>query len=415
MSRVAVFVPELYQGGTLRAAKDVAKMISLGASRIGADTDVVFGYRPGVITPAIDLKDLWEAGIATREIGFRLVKAEHARVMTRLEGVDRPLTNDTYCLISDGANDFLDCDLWLLISDRLQVPLLPLRPFGIFVFDCIQRYVPEIWGDEGWVLQSTAFIPLLRNADFILATTPSTLNDLNSFVGVPRARLRRIPMFFEKLALHPDDVPSPSPRDYFVWTSNSTPHKNHERVLEALARYYDHLGGRLKAVMVGQCTEDFDPRRKYPFQRSDPVYAEKIRRLIAQRPSLKENLDIRGYPPDEAYLSIIRNARFLLHANLYDNGSFSVIDAAYLGAPSLSSRYPAMEFMNESFDLNLTFFDPFDVVDIAAKLKEMEARGDKVRLPDPARLDEASWRNVAPDFYQAIQPYLRRRPSGVRG
>ena len=40
----------------------------------------------------------------------------------------RPAAEE-YAIPDDGMRQFLDCDLWLVISDRLSHPLLPIRPY----------------------------------------------------------------------------------------------------------------------------------------------------------------------------------------------------------------------------------------------------------------------------------------------
>ena len=47
------------------------------------------------------------------------------------------------------------------------------------------------------------------------------------------------------------------------------------------------------------------------------------------------------------------NTKFLWHPATIDNGTFSVIEAAHLKVPSLSSGYPAMKEINEQYNLSL--------------------------------------------------------------
>ena len=56
------------------------------------------------------------------------------RRMTRLVGVP------SYQAPDDGISQFMDCDLWIVISDRLRLPLLPVRPYLLMVYDYLQRY-----------------------------------------------------------------------------------------------------------------------------------------------------------------------------------------------------------------------------------------------------------------------------------
>ena len=51
--------------------------------------------------------------------------------------------SEEYAHPDDGMRQFLDCDLWLVISDRLPLPLLPIRPYILLVHDYLQRYPPH--------------------------------------------------------------------------------------------------------------------------------------------------------------------------------------------------------------------------------------------------------------------------------
>jgi hypothetical protein len=82
------------------------------------------------------------------------------------------------------------------------------------------------------------------------------------------------------------------------------------------------------------------------------------------------------------------------------------MEAAYFQKPSLSARYPAMEFINEKFNLSLSFFDPHNIQEMAQAIFLMEKIYDKVRLPDQAALLRRSWQSFAPLLLQAIREIL---------
>ena len=42
--------------------------------------------------------------------------------------------------VDDGIMQFADCDLWVVVSDQICAPLLPLRPVVHMVYDYIQHY-----------------------------------------------------------------------------------------------------------------------------------------------------------------------------------------------------------------------------------------------------------------------------------
>jgi hypothetical protein len=38
-----------------------------------------------------------------------------------------PLQHQAYCYARDGANDFCDCDLWIMIGEPFPAPIFPIR------------------------------------------------------------------------------------------------------------------------------------------------------------------------------------------------------------------------------------------------------------------------------------------------
>ena len=68
---------------------------------------------------------------------------------------------------------------------------------------------------------------------------------------------------------------------------------------------------------------------------------------------LREKLDFKGELPEEEYAAILAGAAFLWHPALIDNGSFSLVEAAQLGVPALSSDYPPIREMEQQFDLRI--------------------------------------------------------------
>jgi glycosyltransferase involved in cell wall biosynthesis len=391
--RIALILPQPYRGGTLRATKDLAKMIRWSADQRGANVDVVMACLKDSYDFDADFTDIKKLGISVRPLLWKMVLKETGAIAEMsASGQTRELVHDAYALPADGGNDFLDCDFWLLVSDRLTVPLLPVRPYGAVVFDYIQRYVPDIFPDTSFTSQAQGYIPFVREAKFVMVTTPATGTDLNAYAGVPQRRICRIPLFFELIK------DSPQPRmwkeDYLIWVTNCSPHKNHVRILKSLEKYYDELGGRLKTIMVGPLTDFFLARNpRVPPEALPSV--DRVRAVISNSYSLRRNLRIEGELPEAAYACAIKHARFLLHGNLYDNGTFSVIDAASLGVPTLSSRYPCMEYLNETCRLNLTFFDPRNIEELARSLKAMETGCDDVRLPERSFLERFHWRQSA--------------------
>ena len=88
--------------------------------------------------------------------------------------------------------------------------------------------------------------------------------------------------------------------------------------------------------------------------------------------ALRKRVIWRGEFADQVYQQVLSGAAFLWHAGRLDNGTFSVIEAASLGVPALSSDYPAMREINRQFALNLAWMDADDPKAMSLALKNME-------------------------------------------
>ena len=139
---------------------------------------------------------------------------------------------------------------------------------------------------------------------------------------------------------------------FFLWTTNLCVHKNHENAFKALRLYYEKYEGSLKCHMTGVDTRELFKR--------DASHLRAFRDIRQSSAALKHHLKIEGELPDQRYQAQLGCAAFLWHPGRIDNGTFSVVEAAHLGVPALSSDYPAMREIDQQFSLHLTWIDPDD-------------------------------------------------------
>ena len=400
MTRIAVILPAAYRGGTLRAAWDVARMLKTAP---GSPLDVVVATAARDTTR--DERELGPLGIGVRAITWKLVDGDDAARLS--SGVSQPLVragrHQRYALPSDGAADLGDCDAWLVISDRVPAPFLPIRPYAVVVFDCLQRVVPAIHTDSAWAGQLRGMVPFVRDAALVLVTTPVTGGDVHTFFGVPRARIRLAPMCFSPPATPASGASGAEP--YLVWATNRAAHKNHAVILEGLRRYYEDNGGRLQTVIVGTETEYLKADRTHPAPAAE-AYLHRIRTMLSESAALRRQVTIAGEVSDAVYSASLAGARLLLHSSLYDNGTFAAFDAAWFGVPTLSARYPAMQYLDQQFGLSLSWFDSLNPASVAAGIARLDREGPPGPLPSKARLDQQHWPHRAAEFRQALEPWL---------
>ncbi|WP_454621623.1 glycosytransferase [Bradyrhizobium cenepequi] len=390
--RVAVILPVAYRGGSLRGAKLLAHAVAIGSQQSGSPVDVVFGHLDDPASyPDREFDDL-PGHIERRAFHWRKLSQGEALRACAYAGVEVPLSPATYAVPDDGINQFLDCDLWIFVSDRLQFPVLPVRPYALMVYDYLQRYVPIM--DEK---ASQRAIDRAHAAEVVLVTTDFTANDARQFAGLPARKVKKVPLLAPAFGATGGSARgAPPASEYFIWTTNLALHKNHQNALEALRIYYEEYDGRFECHVTGVDT--------------DKLFTRKLPHLVAAREihsasrALKTSLRTEGDLPDAVYRRRLRDAAFLWHPGLIDNGTFSVVEAASFGVPALSSDYPAMREIDRQFELGLTWSDPNDPTDMAGKLKQMETA--QRSTPRPEVFARHSLNRSAGEYWQVIQEFL---------
>ncbi len=399
--RIAVFLPQAYLGGTLNMVKLLAKMIKDGSRQQGDEVEVVFAHLDSWIYSRTEFDDLTKHGIEVRPFKWKIIDEFQLSDIQAMQGFEVRRKHGRFALPVDGATDFLDCDFWFMGSDRVDEPVAPIRPYVLFTHDYLQRYFPELlmhWYER-------PFIQTAREAVAVLANTPHTVEDVVQYVGVPRSRVVMVPHVAEldqfKVAFAKGGARSKG--DYFQWTTNLGPHKNHVITLNALNAYYE-AGGTLECHITGVDSDKLDPEVETDEAKLQPHVVE-ARRLIASRPALKKKLVILGNTSNDEYVAQLSGAKFLLHNVIIDNGTLCSVEAAYGGTPTLSSDYPPMRYISERYALNATFFESRDTKQLTDRLLWMERNWEEMarKLPTQEFLDGLSWQAQAAHFYDKLQ------------
>lgn len=394
-SKIAILLPFGYKGGSLRGAKLLAEAIYLGSLQAGNEVEVIFGH---VDDPNLyqeeEFNDLPQA-IKRRSFKWLTLNKERAiRAMTYGRN-DFPLNRETYQVPDDGINHFMDCDLWVIVSDRLTEPVLPLRPYILMVYDYLQRYMLDL---PAHVNQK--YLQAANNAERVIVTTQFTKDDAHQFAGLDEHKVVKLPMLVPDFSKNIMNNISEKREKYFIWTTNLAFHKNHENSMKALRIYYEELEGTLECYVTGYGT-DAILLLDYP-------HLAPVKKIISKSKDIKQKVKFMGELPDKFYQSTLSTSNFLWHTAQIDNGTFSVIEAAHFGVPALSSDYPPMREIDTQFGLNLTWMDPNNPLEMARRLKEMEIKtqeGCKFPLTNE-KINTQSVKDLALNYWDAVRECL---------
>ena len=393
--RIAVILPIEYRGGTLRGAKMLAEAIFHGSRQAGTPAEVVFLHPEH--DEATECFDDLHAGISRRPFAWRTLSKDEARRAMHYAGNRGWIPDaESYLVADDGIRQLQDCAAWLVVSDRLLAPLLPLRPCIHMVYDYIQRYIPVLAQGES----DRPYIDVVRRATRVFVTTRFTQRDVLQYAGLPVANVVKLPILAPLSGTGEITPALHSSPGYFLWPTNLALHKNHRNALRALRHYYERMDGRLQCRVTGVDEADI-------LASAVPHLAEAAAEVHACE-SLRENLCWSGYLPEREYRSALAGAAFLWHPARIDNGTFTAIEAAASGVAALSSDYPAMREIDDQFGLALAWMDADDPLAMAAQLKRMESewRERRALLPPQQRLAEQGVAQLASAYWEAVAACL---------
>lgn len=146
-------------------------------------------------------------------------------------------------------------------------------------------------------------------------------------------------------------------RSFALYPAVTWPHKNHLRLLEALAVLRDERGLRVPLVCTGAPYDPFWPRVQ---ARVDEL-------------NLRSQVKFLGFVPDKDLRTIYRLAEFLVLPSLFEASSLPIFDAWVEGTPVACSNAAALP--DQVLDAAL-MFDPSRVESIADAVAKMALDGE---------------------------------------
>ncbi len=103
----------------------------------------------------------------------------------------------------------------------------------------------------------------------------------------------------------------------------------------------------------------------------DKSYKQKVIELISEL-HLNESIRVFDYLPDENISYLYHNCKAVIAPTLWEAASGAVLEASYCGKPVLCSNVPPLKDFAEYFNLEMRFFNPKDIEDIAKEILSFE-------------------------------------------
>ncbi|MCC7207570.1 MAG: glycosyltransferase family 4 protein [Anaerolineae bacterium] len=287
---------------------------------------------------------------------------------------------------SDGLFEGLGCDLVHFPYQQYVINALP----SIFQpWDLQHLHFPQFFSPWERVYRETVYRTGCALAHTVVVASHFMRKDLEAKYAVPPEKIVVIPPGPPLAAHRPvyeADLEATRLRyavrqPFALYPAVSWPHKNHLRLLDALATLRDHDGLRLNLVCTGHQT---------------PHFATIAARVAALK--LTDQVCFTGSIPDADLSALYRLSDFVVFPSLFEGFGAPPLEAWAAGRAVASSGTSALgELLGDA----ALIFDPLSVESIADALRQMTLQpGLRADLAarGAQRLERYSWPRVARQF-----------------
>ena len=230
------------------------------------------------------------------------------------------------------------------------------RPFIFEPHDIQQHHFPEFFSADVLAWRKRAYTDGIRNAAFVVCGTWWTKQDIMRCYGVGADRVAVIPRSSTMVRVQPSASRQATvaaeaglPERVMLYPAMTFPHKNHLRLLEAMARLRDRDGVALTLVCTGRAYGPFHP-----------TLEQAVERL-----ALGDQVRFLGVVSDELLAVCYDQARFVVFPSLLEGHSQSLLEALWRRRPIVAARQSSIpETVGEAGVL----FDGLDVEEMASVL-----------------------------------------------
>lgn len=224
----------------------------------------------------------------------------------------------------------------------------PVPVASVLTFhDMQERFYPEFFTPAQHTERFYHYDWSLRMADAVVAVSDFTRQSCIEITGIPARKILRVPHAPDELPepVQPPDWPSGSGGPFLFYPANFWDHKNHARLLEALAQLRGE-GLTVRCVFTGSL-----------------LGREEAWHRLAAQTGVGDRILHLGLRPRAELSWLFRHARGMVFPSLFEGFGIPVIEALQCGCPVACSGTTALPEIALGHAL---LFDPADVGKIAA-------------------------------------------------
>ena len=270
------------------------------------------------------------------------------------------------------------------------VPFGTKLPFIYEPWDLQHRHFPEFFSKGEVYWRNRLYAETCQQAAYVVVATRWTKNDIVQQFDIDPSKIAVIPRgpgvgarASDPATLERVRREQQLPEGVAFFPAMPFPHKNHIRLLEALAILRDRHGVVVPLVGTGRINK----------QEHWPAVNDTVDRL-----GLREQVQFLGQVPEEELRAIFSMAGFLVFPSLFEGLGLPVLEAQQQGIPVLSSTAACLP---EVAGDGALYFDPLDPESIAeAILQAHQLPLLRATLVErgKANMERFSWETAAATF-----------------
>src|SRR3989344_264783 len=240
-------------------------------------------------------------------------------------------------------------------------------PSVAFIPNVMHKYYPNLpeFPFMTRVTRDIVYRHYAREALLYASDSRQGIEDIAKFLGAPIEKARAIPFIPPGYIYSHKDMSGSRadelakklnlPDKFYFYPAQFWPHKNHMRLMRALALAWNEHKEKITVVLSGSAKGIF------------AAYAETVFEEI-KKLGLEEQIVRLGYVSDEEMAAVYKKSYALLNPSLLGPTGIPFVEAIVLGVPVLAANI--WEIPNVVGPAG-RFFDPLDEKDIATKMLEL--------------------------------------------
>ncbi|MFQ5489180.1 MAG: glycosyltransferase family 4 protein [Phycisphaerae bacterium] len=287
--------------------------------------------------------------------------------------------------------------LYFTIPPYLKCPRVP---YLLTLHDLKHLHRPQDH-DAADLARRRRWTRVAHSASLVYASFDHIRRDLLHRLGLPSAKTAVLPLACpDEFRLPPSPAHPPSdldlPEKFALMPAQFWPHKNHQRVVQAIAYLRHQRNLNIPVICTGQNTgQCASCAHRVAYLAKQLGVADLVRQI--------------GFVSNDTLTALYAGARFILVATLYDPGSFPAMEALAMGKPLAASRVTTIP---ETVGDAAALFDPHRVEDIAnvlARLWTDDELCQRLARRGPDQVANRTWTDVARDWLQLCERAAHHR------